>query len=267
MMRALLSVPALFGLALGVVSDAAAQTISSATNQSFCVGAPAAQIAKIAITDNALTPVIVAGTDLRVRIPAGFPMVWDVTDATPVLGGSAAARVASSVTFEDAGATLVLDVLTDFAPQDMLTVSGLSFTGFVAAAGPNHLELEAHDDDVVSALDDKTVAIGAPTISSAMAERRRRHFVANRTTITEDAVMSTITAPATFASGSPEPGNDPVRDRRPRGPRGPAAAIRDRFRSKARIHFVLDVAPDFAPGDVLVDGLRFATTAPSPPTT
>ena len=71
------------------------------------------------------------------------------------------------VGFEDGGKTLVLDVTTDFAAWDQITVSGLSFTNFTAASAADNLELEVYNDGSTVATDDKTKAVGAPTISSA----------------------------------------------------------------------------------------------------
>jgi uncharacterized repeat protein (TIGR01451 family) len=136
--------------------------ISSSADQSYFVGAPPMPIAVVTITDDDATPSITSAADLRVRIPAGLQMTWDVTDATASIGGPAASKVASGVTYEDAGKTLVLDVVTDFAAADRITVADLAFTSF-AAPSVGRLELEVHDDGVVSAVDDKAIEILDPT--------------------------------------------------------------------------------------------------------
>jgi YVTN family beta-propeller protein len=161
--------------ALGVLASlltalpvTAAVTISSSGNQSFVEGAPAVAIGTITVTDDATTPEITALNDLRVRIPVGFPMTWDTSDTDAVLGGPAAPNVSTTVTFEDSDQTLVLDVTADFPAGAQLTISGLGFAAFSSEASPDNLELEVHDDDVVTATDDKTVLIwnAVPTNSS-----------------------------------------------------------------------------------------------------
>jgi hypothetical protein len=66
------------------------------------------------------------------------------------------------VTYEDAGKTLVLDVVADFAAGDRVVVSDLSFASFTAPSS-GRLTLEVHHDGVVSAVDDKTLTILDPT--------------------------------------------------------------------------------------------------------
>jgi len=78
-------------------------TMSSAADQQFSVGDPSTPMSTITITDAGLTPTITAANDLRVRIPAGFNMDWDTTDVTATIGGTAAAKVSTTVSYEDAG--------------------------------------------------------------------------------------------------------------------------------------------------------------------
>jgi len=115
--------------------------ISSAANQIFIEGDPITLISTITITDSAQVPTFTALNDLRIRIPAGFNMSWDITS------------------YEDGGQTLVLDVTADFAAGDQITVADLGFTGFTDTSPADNLELEINDDDVVSATDDKTITV------------------------------------------------------------------------------------------------------------
>ena len=50
--------------------------ISSASNQVFVVDDPPTTAAVITITEDASTPTMTAGNDLRIRIPAGFNATW-----------------------------------------------------------------------------------------------------------------------------------------------------------------------------------------------
>jgi uncharacterized repeat protein (TIGR01451 family) len=139
-------------------------TIASLTDRTFFVGGVASLISPVTIRDG-LTPTITAANDLRVRIPAGLFMAWDGAEASAVLSGSAASKVAAAVTYEDAGATLVLDVTADFAPSDDLTVSGLAFTAFTVVSSGS-LELETGNNDVITAVDGRTMAVAAPSPAS-----------------------------------------------------------------------------------------------------
>ncbi len=144
--------------------------ISSASNQSFVVGAtPAIVTSTIAITDNR-SGGITAGNDLRIRIPAGFFMRWDETVLNATRGGTAALKVAPGIkAYEDNGRTVVLDVTADFAAGDQLTVDDLKFESFTAPSPLDNLELEVENDNFVSAFDDKTIVIaadGIPNLSS-----------------------------------------------------------------------------------------------------
>jgi outer membrane protein assembly factor BamB len=137
-------------------------TLSSNNDQAFVVGGPITPIAPFTVTDGSV-PVIRSLTDIRIRIPAGFPMTWHATDTTASIGGSAAAKVSPSVTYEDGTRTLVLNVLTDFAGSDFVTVSGLSFMNFGGVAGPDELELEVDNLGSVADEDDKRIFIQGAT--------------------------------------------------------------------------------------------------------
>ena len=147
-----------------------APRISSAFVQSFTVGDPDTPAAVITITEDFGATTMTAVKDLRIRIPAGFNMRWDSLVPSVTLGGSAFAKVDPTIKgYEDLGRTVVLDVTADFAPGDVLTISGLQFTSFVAPSPFDNLELEVANDGLASAFDDKTIAIGPsanPNLSS-----------------------------------------------------------------------------------------------------
>jgi len=153
------------------VASPGAPTLSSQDDQYLFVGDAPTPIIRFTVTDDPGTPTITAANDLRIRIPTGFPMTWDAADSIATVVGAAAPKVATAVTYEDADQTLVLDVLTDFAPGDQIIVLGLAFANFAVVAPFDHLELEVGNDGTVSALDDKTIAIldPVPTRSTAIA--------------------------------------------------------------------------------------------------
>jgi photosystem II stability/assembly factor-like uncharacterized protein len=140
---------------------------SSAANQVFTVGDPDTAISTITVTDNGASATITAANDIRIRIPATFNMTWDTADTTAVIGGGAAAKVSATVSYPDSR-TLLVDVTSDFAAADSITISGLSFSSFSAVSSADNLELDTNNDAAADATDDKTVQIVAPlSISSA----------------------------------------------------------------------------------------------------
>jgi uncharacterized repeat protein (TIGR01451 family) len=151
------------------ISPLRTPSMSSAADQTFWVGKAPTAIGTLTVADTGTAPSITATKDIRVRIPAGFDMSWDTLDVAATLGGGAAAKVSPTVRYEDAGATLVLDVTANFAAGDTITISDLSFMSFTGTSGSDNLELEVYNDDAVSASDDKTIEIlaaGTPIISS-----------------------------------------------------------------------------------------------------
>ncbi|MCZ6915840.1 MAG: hypothetical protein O7I93_03600, partial [Gemmatimonadetes bacterium] len=248
-------------------------TVSSAANQVFNVGAPAATISLITVTDDGGTPTITAANDIRIRVPAGFNMTWDTADLAAALGGSAAGKVSGTVSYEDAGQTLVLDVTANFAAADQLTVAGLSFANFVAVSAVGNLELEVGNDGLVSATDDKTIQINAPvTISSA----------ANQTFNQSDppTAMSAITITDNSGAAAITAAND-LRIRIPAffnmtwdtsdltaaiGGAAAAKVLATVTYEDGGQTLVLDVTADFAPSEqITVAGLSFANFAAASP--
>ncbi len=173
--------------------------LSSAADQTFWVGKAPTSVSPITVGD-ASTATVTAANDIRIRIPAGFDMTWDTLDVAATIGGPAAAKVSPTVSYEDAGATLVLDVTSNFAAGDTITIADLSFVDFNSAAGPDKLGLEVDNAGTIAAEDDKTIEIlagGTPTISSELDQSFRVGDppVSNSTiTVQADAAAPTITA-------------------------------------------------------------------------
>ncbi len=100
-------------------------TISSAANQSFIVDNATTAISDITITDDASSPTITADKDIRIRIPSGFNMIWDIGDSTPTITGTGSNHVDdTSVSFEDSNKTIVITVTSDFDAGDAITSPG-----------------------------------------------------------------------------------------------------------------------------------------------
>ena len=149
-----------------------APNMSSGANQSFAVGAGPFPISPITIVDDGVNPVINRTDDIRIRIPAAFNMTWDATVTTVSLGGGAAGKVsASGVTYEDSNKTAVINVTSNFAGSDQVTIAGLKFMNFTAASSASNLQLVvAGAGGATAATDDKIISIvlpGTVTLSSA----------------------------------------------------------------------------------------------------
>src|SRR5437016_1812435 len=141
--------------------------IASAASQTFVVGQPATAIAAITVTD-AATPGITAAQDIRVRIPATLNMTWNTGVTTATLTGTAASKVSATVSYEDGGKTLVLNVTTSFAGGDQVVVSGLQYKSFTAVSAPDYLQLVVTGSaGSTNASDSRTIQIVQPTIASA----------------------------------------------------------------------------------------------------
>ena len=89
-------------------------------------------------------------------------MTWDTSDTSVTVSGGAAGNVETTVSYEDGGQTLVLDVKSDFVGDDDITVSDLSFLSFSAVSAADNLELEVNNDNVVQDTDARTITITSP---------------------------------------------------------------------------------------------------------
>ncbi|MEE8599926.1 hypothetical protein, partial [Euzebya tangerina] len=146
----------------------AAPTISSNANQSFGVGDPVTVAERIVITEDASYMTITSPNDVRITIPAGLDMIWDTLLTTVTIGGASASKVSATLLpFEDAGKTAVINITGDFAGGDQFYIDSLKFMSFGSISAADNLELEVGNDDVVSALDDKTKEITAPSNPAA----------------------------------------------------------------------------------------------------
>jgi phosphodiesterase/alkaline phosphatase D-like protein len=173
-------------------------TISSGANQSFTVGDGTTAISTITVTD-ASTATITAGNGIRIRIPTAFNMVWDTTDTTATIGGGASAKVSGTVSYENSGKTLVLNVTSNFSASDSITVSGLSFKTFSDISPSSNLTLDAGNDGGGEATDDKTIAVKPASAAALVSSANQVFSVSDSTTAIQtitviDAGTPTITA-------------------------------------------------------------------------
>jgi hypothetical protein len=269
--------PSSCGFDVPVMPPAGIASISSAADQTFNEGDSATLASAITIADSATTPIITAGNDIRIRIPSSFNMTWDTSVTTVTLGGSAAGKVSTALlAYEDGGQTLVLNVTADFVAGDQLTIADPQFNNFSAPSGADNLELEVNNDGVISALNDKTIAINANT-SASISSAADQVFIVDD----PDTFISVITITESAVSKTIKKKND-LRIRIPAGFNmtwdttikdvtigGPAA---NNMKTKLKAYedggrtMVLDVSKDFKVGDqITVSGAQFiGFSAPSP---
>lgn len=153
-----------FDVAIGGNADVV--TISSAADQTFTVGDSATAISTLTITQEVgqSGSGINTTNDIRVKIPTALDMTWDTTDISATIAGSASGKVSSTVSYPDSK-TLLIDVTTNFANADYITVSGLSFKNF-NSLGFNNLKLYIDGGTTIAATDDKKKTISLPASSA-----------------------------------------------------------------------------------------------------
>ncbi len=106
-------------------------------------------------------PAVNATDDIRIKIPSTISAVWDTTDTTATVTGSASSKVSTTVSYEDSGKTLVIDVISDFEDGDTITISDLSMTNFTSV-GWDKLELEVDNAGTTISEDTKRTLIQYP---------------------------------------------------------------------------------------------------------
>ncbi len=187
-----------FNIAIGGIPS-----ISSQSNQAFTVNDPATAAVQITLTDANGFPFITAANDIRIEIPAGFPMEWDTTmvsGATLTVTGTAqaAGHIAASPAFSITGSNkiITITVASDFSVSQTAIINGLRFRNFTARANSDNL-LFFVDPMGSGVPDDKTIAIGRPTVALSASQTfgvGDPSTVLNTVTVTEDATVARITS-------------------------------------------------------------------------
>jgi uncharacterized membrane protein YgcG len=126
------------------------------------VGQATTTLGEISIAEGE-TPTITAVNDILLHIDTAvtdFRFNQGTTNFS--FGGSAALKVATGVFYEENGATVRLDVLSDFAAEDTLIINGVTVGGFTTATSATS-RFELHTDDTTSgepaALDTRVIRI------------------------------------------------------------------------------------------------------------
>ncbi len=250
-------------------------SLSSASNQTFAVGA-ATPVSPVAFTiTDLLGGSITAANDIRIRIPAGFPLRWDSSVASASLAGSAAPKVNPTIlAYEDLDKTLVLNVVTSFAPGDQLIVSGLGLEGFLHPAAADNLELEVDGDGSISAFDDKTITIVATATPNLSSDDHQLFVVGQAATLAEKLYVTeaigggVLTGTNDFEivipAGFPMEWNTLVGSVVLSGPGASRLSTAVTYPTPQRARF--NVTSNFAPGEhVIIEGLQFRTFSAAAP--
>ncbi|MCF7846276.1 MAG: S-layer homology domain-containing protein [Candidatus Peribacteraceae bacterium] len=148
----------------------AVATIDSVDDQTFDQYQNIEQARDITITDDATTPSITASGDIRIKIPADFPVIWDDRVASVNLFGSAvdAGRFGGSsanVTYEDYDKVAVINVDEDFEAGESVTIAGLFFEGFYWSGSNAKLQLILQKGGAVVATSSKSLQVWTSTYS------------------------------------------------------------------------------------------------------
>ncbi|HUD25058.1 MAG TPA: DUF6701 domain-containing protein [Burkholderiaceae bacterium] len=173
-------------------------TLSSAASQTFAVGQASTAASNMTVTDDPNVPAITVANGLRIRIPAGFPMTWDTTVTTVTLSGTASAKVSTTLgAYEDSGQTLVLNVTSNFAAGQTLTISGPKLTSFTATGFTNLQLVTAGAGGATASTDNRWKTIGQSTLSSSANQTfvvGQAATAASNMTVQEDGNVTTITS-------------------------------------------------------------------------
>lgn len=150
----------------------AAPTISSEVDQSFNQYQNIEQVRDITITDDSAAPQITASGDIRIHIPADFPVIWDDRVVSVSLSGSAVdsakfADGSAAVSYEDADKTAVIEVSADFAAGESVKVAGLFAEGFYWSDANARLELILESGGSVAAADSKSMQVWTSSYDDA----------------------------------------------------------------------------------------------------
>jgi hypothetical protein len=136
-------------------------TLASAAIQTFTVGDTTTAMSALTITQVlSSADGILAANDIRVKIPSLLGMTWDSSVTTATITGGASGKVSTTVSYTGSDKTLIINVTSDFADGDTITVSGLKFNNFTFA-GLNYLQVEVDNAGTTADVDllEKTIFI------------------------------------------------------------------------------------------------------------
>ena len=154
--------------------------VAMAESYNFYSGQVTTMLGTITITDGE-TPTITAANDIRLTIATTTTNFrFDTTVTTPTFGGTASGKVAGTVSYEDGGATLVIDVTSNFTATNTLTIAGIkvgSFGSVSTTTSQLGLQVDGNATGTPAALSSQTFRItGLNTIANHDAGQASNRF-------------------------------------------------------------------------------------------
>lgn len=187
--------------------------ISSANNFSYNPTGSATTsgtLPAITITDASGGATITAASDIRITIPNNYTTdtigggtyaapTFDTAVTTVTVSGAQSSKVSSTVTYANGNRTVIINVTSNFAASDTITVSGLRFAVGSGEICPVESLMLSVDGTFTtfSAVDDKCFAIGPPNIAYSTimtVSASASNETVSTLTITDHAGTAAITA-------------------------------------------------------------------------
>lgn len=187
--------------------------ITSANNYSYNPTGSATTsgtLPAITITDSSAAATITAASDIRITIPNNYTTdtigggtyaapTFDTAVTTVTVSGAQSSKVSSTVTYANGNRTVIINVTSNFAVSDTITVSGLRFAVGSGEICPVESLMLSVDGTFTtfSAVDDKCFAIGPPNIAYSTimtVSASASNETVSTLTITDHAGTAAITA-------------------------------------------------------------------------
>jgi len=149
----------------------ASPKFSTFKSDKYAFGDPPTSLSRVTISgDDDLTGLtnfsgITANKDIRIIIPDSLDLKWN-TNKTWNISGSASSKIDDSFTFENNDKTLIIDVLSDFNPNDQILIDDLQLMDF-GKASIGYLGVSFNNNQSMNVSDKKFKSIGHLKISSA----------------------------------------------------------------------------------------------------
>jgi hypothetical protein len=142
----------------------------SGDDEVYVVGDPSSAKRGVLIAESDVAAGIVADRDIRLAVPDGLDLQWNIAAIIENITFSGSTgienKISRDISFESDDRILVIPVLRNFAPGDLLEIDGLSVSDFGSSSTGN-LELWPQDDGRYAISDPAALYVGAPRLYSA----------------------------------------------------------------------------------------------------
>jgi hypothetical protein len=185
---------------------------STPPNQAFGLGDASTLANKITIADDPVTPRLLGGAEVRIRIPNGFPMTWDNTVVpSPVFTvagsgtlGTFATAAQYYYTNPQGDQVLRIPITGSFSANQTFQISNVRFQSFTAVHAATNLELEVNGKQAIANAFDTThtLAIGIrPQISSITTQDQDSNGSIDHLIVTLDRALDPSSASIATGAG------------------------------------------------------------------